>query len=234
VLALLVQLAFDEDSVTILDPSARALAAPTHQGTGLEATALDHCMSRYAEGDDAVFNQLFSALSPRLHTFLRRLCGSPDLAHDLLQETFLRIHRARGSFVPGSAAVPWAYAIARNCFISQARSLKYRAARQSVDISDHDVAGGLDASAEETTAARQSAQIVERTLARMSPINREAFLLLRFEGQSVAAAAQILGTSEGAVKLRAFRAYEALRAALRATESSSDQQRSRNQHQRPA
>ena len=194
-----------------------------------QASELDRCMSRYAEGDDAEFKRIFTALSPRLHTFLRRLCGSPDLAHDLLQETFLRIHRARGSFVPGSAATPWAYAIARNCFISQARLLKSRAARRSVDIDDHVVAGGLDSSAEETTSARQSAAVVERTLASMSPLNREAFVLLRFEGQSVAAAAQILGTSEGAVKLRAFRAYEALRAALKATESSLDGQRSGNQ-----
>lgn len=196
--------------------------APTNASEDARASspALDRCMDRYAEGDDSAFNQLFGLLSPRLHAFLKRLCGSPELAHDLLQETFLRIHRARGSFVPGSAAVPWAYAIARNCFISQARSLKFRAARQSVDIADHDQEGGLDSSAEETTSAKESARIVERTLALMSPLNREAFVLLRFEGQSVAAAAQILGTSEGAVKLRAFRAYEALRAALESHESS--------------
>jgi RNA polymerase sigma-70 factor (ECF subfamily) len=124
------------------------------------------------------------------------------------------MHRARGSFEIGSAVVPWAYAIARNCFVSQARSLKSRASRSSLDISDHEVPAGLDSNAEENAAVRQSAELVERTLAQMSVTNREAFVLIRFEGQSVAAAAQILGTSEGAVKLRAFRAYEMLRAAL--------------------
>jgi RNA polymerase sigma-70 factor (ECF subfamily) len=39
-------------------------------------------------------------------------------------------------------------------------------------------------------------------------------VLIRFEGLSVAEAAQVLGATEGAVKVRAFRAYEALRAAL--------------------
>jgi RNA polymerase sigma-70 factor, ECF subfamily len=192
----------------------------------LETSALDRAMAYYAEGHDAAFGDVFKGLAPRLLAFLRRLCGSPELAHDLVQETFLRMHRARGSFVPGSAVVPWAYAIARNCFVSQARSLKSKAARSSLDITDHEVAAGLDANAEETVTVRQSAELVERTLAQMSVTNREAFVLIRFEGQSVAEAAQILGASEGAVKLRAFRAYEILRAALKSAEDGEDAPRS--------
>jgi RNA polymerase sigma-70 factor (ECF subfamily) len=190
-----------------------------------EATSLDRAMGRYAEGHDAAFGEVFSALAPRLLAFLRRLCGSPELAHDLVQETFLRMHRARGSFVPGSAVVPWAYAIARNCFVSHARYLKSRAARNNLDITDHEVATGLESDAEETAAVRQSAELVERTLAQMSVTNREAFVLIRFEGQSVAEAAQILGASEGAVKLRAFRAYETLRAALKSAEVGGNSER---------
>jgi RNA polymerase sigma-70 factor (ECF subfamily) len=182
----------------------------------VSSSALDRAMSRYADGDEAAFNEVFAGLAPRLQAFLRRLCGSPELAHDLTQETFLRMHRARASFVPGHAVVPWAYAIARNCFMSETRSLKSRAARGCLDIAEHEVATGLEASAEAAASARQAAVIVERTLAKMSVANREAFVLLRFEGQSVAAAAQILGASEGAVKLRAFRAYEMLRSALAA------------------
>ncbi|HWA72874.1 MAG TPA: RNA polymerase sigma factor [Polyangiaceae bacterium] len=192
----------------------------------MTASSLDSAMSRYADGDDAAFSEIFTALAPRLQAFLRRLCSSPDLAQDLVQETFLRMHRARGSFAAGGAVIPWAYAIARNCFVSHARSPKAKAARSSLDIADHETAAGLDCSAEHTVAARQSALLVEQTLARMSVVNREAFVLLRFEGQSVAAAAQILGTSEGAVKLRAFRAYEQLRAALKSAEEGSESSRS--------
>lgn len=182
-------------------------------------TDVDLAMDRYADGNDAAFSVVFNALSPRLHAFLRRLGGSEDLASDLLQETFIRMHRARGSFVRGTSVVPWAYAIARNCFVSHLRSAKVKASRRTVDIDDHAGALGLAASAEEAASARQSAAVVERTLAEMSDINREAFVLIRFEGQSVAAAAQILGTTEGAVKLRAFRAYEMLREALKRAEA---------------
>jgi RNA polymerase sigma-70 factor, ECF subfamily len=203
---------------------------PAHARVGTEpdagGTSLDRAMSRYAEGHDEAFGEVFDALSPRLLAFLRRLCGSPELAHDLVQETFLRMHRARGSFMPGSAVVPWAYAIARNCFVSHARSLKSRAARGSLDINELEIPAGLDSNAEEAAAVRQSAELVARTLAQMSVTNREAFVLIRFEGQSVAEAAQILGASESAVKLRAFRAYEALRAALEAAEGGGNGRRS--------
>ena len=53
-----------------------------------------------------------------------------------------------------------------------------------------------------------------KSLAGLSPNQREAFVLIRYEGMSVEEAAAILGISEGAVKLRAFNAYEALRKAL--------------------
>jgi RNA polymerase sigma-70 factor, ECF subfamily len=213
--------------MTSLGQSVRT-SARAHGGAEPEAegTSLDLAMSRYAEGHDAAFGEVFDALSPRLLAFLRRLCGSPELAHDLVQETFLRMHRARGSFMPGSAVVPWAYAIARNCFVSHARSLKSRVARGSLDINELEILAGLEFNAEEATAVRQSAELVTRILAQMSVTNREAFVLIRFEGQSVAEAAQILGASESAVKLRAFRAYEALRAALESAEAGGNGRRS--------
>lgn len=186
----------------------------TEAAPGDDLSAADRAMSRYADGDDDAFGQVFAALAPRLQGFLRRLCGSEELAGDLMQETFLRMHRARGSFAENGAVLPWAYAIARNCYVSHARSWKSKLARTSVDIADHEVATGLDANAEEAASANQRAKIVARTLAKMSVTNREAFVLIRFEGQSVADAAQILGTTESAVKLRAFRAYELLREAL--------------------
>lgn len=198
-------------------------SVPVEEPAAAEArSALDLAMARYAEGDDAAFSELFSGLAPRVQAFLCRLSGSVDLAHDLTQETFLRVHRSRGSFVPGHAVVPWTYAIARNCFVSHARSGKVKARRGNVDIDEHELAAGLEADAEETALARESAGIVEQTLSEMSVVNREAFILLRFEGLSVAAAAQVLGATEAAVKVRAFRAYEALRAALAACDGSPD------------
>jgi len=179
------------------------------------ADPLDRDMDRYADGDDAAFEELARGLMPRLRAFLVRLSGSHALADDLSQETLLRIHRARGSFARGSAVVPWAFAIARNCFMSQARAKKARLSRNAVDLSTVEVATGPNENAEATVSAQQSAAIVSRALAAMPVANREAFVLIRYEGLSVATAAQLVGISEGALKLRAFRAYELLRAALK-------------------
>jgi RNA polymerase sigma-70 factor, ECF subfamily len=192
----------------------------TYFGVGLGGPAatlgapLDRAMSRYAAGDDSAFGEVWAELSPRLVAFIGRMCGSEPLTQDLLQETFLRMHRARGAFAKGSPVMPWAYAIARNCFVSHARSKKFKCARESLSISEDDLPAALDASAEEATSARQGAEVVERALHGMSPINRQAFVLTRFEGMSMAAAAELEGTTEAAMKVRVFRAYEVLREAL--------------------
>jgi len=178
------------------------------------ADPLDIAMNRYAEGDELTFVVVFRELAPRLRAFLLRLSGNRDVAEDLTQETFMRMHRARGSFARGRSVTPWAYAIARNCYLDY-----YRASSRVRTSDDPDVAEtlatGPEVNAEEEVSARRSAECVERTLARMTPARREAFVLLRYEGLSVEAAAQILGVSETAVKVRAFRAYELLREALK-------------------
>lgn len=183
------------------------------------AQELDRAMDRYAEGDDQAFAAIFAGLSGRILGFLRRLGATPELAQDLMQETFLRMHQARGHFAVGKSVVPWAYAIARNCYVSQARSPKTRLARQALDADQLEISAGHEGNAEASHIARQMAETVELTLRSLTPARREAFVLLRYEGLSVSAAAQVLGTTEGAVKVRAFHAYEAIRAALAATQT---------------
>lgn len=180
----------------------------------MEETALNAAMDRYACGDARAFPEIHRALYPRLLAYLTRMCGSPTLGGDLTQETFLRLHRARSTFVKGGAVLPWAYAVARNVHIDHTRAARHRGTErlpsdpgaEPVDAHGHD--------AEAMAIASQTAQAVERVLARLPAAQREAFVLLRYEGLSVQDAAAILGATTTAVKLRAFRAYEALRAEL--------------------
>lgn len=178
--------------------------------------AADRAMARYASGEDAAFETVVGLLSERLHQFLRRLTGSPHLADDLAQETWFKMHQARGQFSPGMPVLPWAYAIARNCYLDFARSAR----RRPLVLADADApnctAPRADASAdaEQQLIARQTAEAVERALSNMTVLRREAFVLLRYEGLSVEVAAQVLGASESAVKLRAFQAYQLIREEL--------------------
>jgi RNA polymerase sigma-70 factor (ECF subfamily) len=98
------------------------------------------------------------------------------------------------------------------------RSAKVRAKIQVEGIDDPakgvDPVTGPEADSEQAAIARETAALVESVLAGLPPAQREAFVLLRYEGMSIQEAAEVLGSTPTAVKLRAFRAYEALREAL--------------------
>lgn len=184
------------------------------------ARDLDQLMNRYASGDKAAFPELYRQIAPRLRMFLLRLCGRPRLADDLLQDAFLRIHRARGSFSTGAAVLPWTYAIARNVYIDHARKGRDRNLSSIDDVAENaQPASPVATSPDAALTAKQTLEIVQATLAKLPVNHREAFILIRFEGLSISEAAQVLDTSEANVKVRAFRAYEAFRAALREGES---------------
>jgi len=196
----------------------RPIEAPPAPGLpATKETTFDAVMDRCARGDEAAFQELYRRAAPRVQRFVLRLCGDPALADDLTQEAFLRIYLARGSFASGAPALPWIFAIARNAYIDFTRHARVRRAAWG----DAELAGGRyepeaapEARGDEALAGQEMLAVVGATLARMPALLREAFVLLRFEGMSVAEAAQVLGATEGAVKVRAFRAYELLREAL--------------------
>src|SRR5258708_8872666 len=74
---------------------------------------LDRWMERYQQADPEAPAALVAALSPALLRFFRSQVASREQADDLLQETWLRIHRVRHTYRPGWPVLPWIYAIAR-------------------------------------------------------------------------------------------------------------------------
>jgi len=174
----------------------------------------DAAMERYAAGDDAAFEALYDTLAGRLYGFIRRHVPHRQGCDDLLQETFLRMHRARGTFVTGAPVVPWAFAIARRLVIDQAG--RDRRSPAVVDDLDPDPMGSVAGAdrPEQAIEARQTAQRLAGALAQLPDSQRTAFELLKQDGLTLAEAAAVLGVTATAVKLRAHRAYESLRAAL--------------------
>src|SRR6266481_7540657 len=74
---------------------------------------LDRWMERYQQADPEAPAALVAALSPALLRFFRSQVASREQADDLLQETWIRIHRVRHTYRPGEPVLPWLYAIAR-------------------------------------------------------------------------------------------------------------------------
>jgi RNA polymerase sigma-70 factor, ECF subfamily len=168
-------------------------------------------MQRYAAGDDSAFVLVYDALAPRLFGYLLRQTRDRARAEDLIQQTMLHMHRARERFIPGAEVAPWAFAIARRLLVDGVR----RGRREVLaDGSAPDASESRHPSADDLVHAREMAVRLERALAALPRSQRIAFELIRQEGLSVAEAAEVLGTTAMAVKLRAHRAYEALRSAL--------------------
>src|SRR6266566_2911766 len=83
--------------------------------------AADGAMDRYASGDVEAFSVLYDLLAPRLYGFLLRQTRNASQAEDLVQQTLLQIHCARGRFIRGAPVTPWAFAIARRLLIDESR-----------------------------------------------------------------------------------------------------------------
>ena len=111
--------------------------------------------------------------------------------------------------------VPWAYAIARNVHLDHGRSARLRKTERLPSDPGAEPPDHAGSDVESAAIAAQAARTVERVLAGIPAAQREAFVLIRYEGLSVQDAAAVLGATPTAVKLRAFRAYEALRAELK-------------------
>jgi RNA polymerase sigma-70 factor (ECF subfamily) len=192
---------------------ARVTRAGVQGRTG--RSGLDAAMDRYAGGDDEAFAEVYDALAPRLYGFLLRQTRQHAKAEDLVQLTFMKIHGARGTFIEGADVVPWAFAIARRLFIDDLR----RGGREVLhgeakDADNAEAAFAPDPPADERIASAELGSRIHAELALLPETQRAAFRLIKEEGLSVAEAARVLGTTVSAVKLRAHRAYLALRAAL--------------------
>jgi RNA polymerase sigma-70 factor (ECF subfamily) len=168
-------------------------------------------MEAYAAGDAMAFQRLFRALAPSLHAFFARTVGHGAVAEDLLQTTFLKLHGARVSWQRGERLRPWVLTIAAHVRTDWLR----RNGREQDEVEDVVVA---DADARDDRAvallARERSQRVRAALENLSGPQRLVVHLYRFEGLSFAEIGKVLGISEGAAKLRAFRAYGELRKIL--------------------
>jgi RNA polymerase sigma-70 factor (ECF subfamily) len=200
----------------------RSRAGPRAASPGgapdLELESANAAMERYARGEDQAFSELYDALAPRLRRYLLRASGDPGRADDLLQQTMLQIHRARGRFIAGAEVLPWAFAIARRLLIDSLRRRRNERRTISLETGGRD-AGPVEAAAvqhgaDELLDGQRLARALEAELARLPESHRLAFELVRNEGLSIREAAEVLGATPTAVKLRAHRAYAALRVAL--------------------
>lgn len=187
--------------------------SPSQRGLSLLGKARDEAsvaMDRYAAGDDAAFGEVYDALAPRLYGYLLRQTRDTARAEDLLQQSMLQIHAARGRFLQGAEVVPWAFAIARRLLIDSYRRRKRESKAFEVPPPSAPAAPGTD----DELHRKRLMQSLETELAKLPEAQRVAFELTKREGLSLREVAEVLGTTVMAVKLRLHRAQLALKAAV--------------------
>lgn len=175
-------------------------------------------MAQYCDGDANAFRALYALVAPRLLGYLVKMARERAVAEDLLQLTFLKLHRARGAYVRGADPLPWIYSIAHRTFLDEARRTKRAVVRvgEGDELPEQraDLRGETDDRRDEPRADPELVQAALDALAGLPAQQREAVVLTKLEGKSVAEAAEIAGASAGAMKVRAHRGYEALRKVL--------------------
>ena len=153
--------------------------------------------------DMAAFKRELTEVVPHLRAFARGLCGRPDMADDLVQETMLKAWAAQERFEPGTSMRAWTFVILRNAYLTDMRRNRFR--------------GEYDEGVAErilTAPASQEEPIhlsdMHRALLTLPPERREALLLVGAGGFSYEEAAEICGCAVGTIKSRVGRARAAL------------------------
>lgn len=177
----------------------------------------EELMLAYCGGDTVAFGELFSRYAPMLGRVLRRFGANKDQVADLVQQTFLQLHRARNDFRPDCELRPWLMTIAFNLAREQLRRVRRRPEAE------------LDTTAEQKLAhppREQQRFEMRRDLSQaleQLPNDQQEVVRLHFvEELSFEEIGEKVGATAGAVRVRAHRGYSALRKLLSSGNISSD------------
>lgn len=168
----------------------------------------EELMAAYAEGDKAAFAELFSRYAPMLTRIMRRHLYQPEDAHELVQQTFLQMHRARQDFDTSRKLRPWLMTIAYNL----KREYFRRKKRRPESHLDHEPPASERR--RDPLEIADDKRRLRAALATLSDGQREVIELHWFEEIPFPEVAEILGLSVSAVKVRAHRGYKELRKRL--------------------
>ncbi len=164
-------------------------------------------MVGYQKGNMDDFATLYAELEQPLRRYLWTFVRDGATVDDLLQTTFLQVHRARHTYTPPRPVKPWLYAITRHTALMHLRSKR----RRKEYLADEDLP--------EVPVPPEVEQLGDRLMVRkllleLPQSDREILTLHHLMGLSFAEVANVVGISAGAAKVRAHRAIKSLREKL--------------------
>lgn len=174
----------------------------------LEALSDNFLMVQVREGDLDRLGLLFERYKKPLFGFFYGLNREQELSEDLVQNTFLRILKYRHLFRGEGEFRAWMFQIARNVNHDHHRANKIKVKEELNDWQNK--LGHQENQVTEMVKADDE-QRLSLALERLPTEKREVLLLSKFQEKKYQEIGEILGCSEGAVKVKVFRALQELR-----------------------
>jgi RNA polymerase sigma-70 factor, ECF subfamily len=182
------------------------VAATFRPVAAAESKSDEMLIKQIASGDQLAMRTLFARHRLRMYRFVLRMVRDEALAEDILSEVFLDVWRKADQFEARAAVSTWLLAIARFKALS--------AMRRQVDVELDNEMGAVTAdpadNPEVALQHKNNAEILRRSLAKLSPAHGEVIDLVYYHSKSVKEVAEIVGISEATVKTRMFYARKKL------------------------
>jgi RNA polymerase sigma-70 factor (ECF subfamily) len=169
------------------------------------------------DGDSEAFRGLVERHSRAVYRLAHRMTGNPHDAEDVVQETFLKAYRQLGRFESRANFGTWLHRIAVNCSIDLIRGRKHQEAghdASDLETLDNVDDSRIDPSPERLMLSTEVQEQVTRAMGGLTHMERAAFVLRHFEGQSIEEISRTLGLKANAAKHSIFRAVRKMRLAL--------------------
>ncbi len=193
-------------------------SGPSGFAAGVFALSDEELVLAVQAGDTQSLGELVARWQQPLYRFVSRMSPRPEDAHDVCQETFVRILRNASGYRKGARFSTWMYQIALNLCRDQTRrrrrwSLIVDDAREAADPpTPRDAAARYDPA--QAVERRELADAVGRALSEIPREQREVLVLKEFEGLKFREIAEILDCPESTVKSRMYYGLSGLRDAL--------------------
>lgn len=176
---------------------------------GLDTLSDNALMLKVKNGDLDKMGLLYERYHRQLFRFLFNMTRQKELSEDMVQNIFLRMLKYPEGFMGFGEFKMWMYHIARNAVYDHFRKVKRTPSHSDVKNYEEKIEGGqiTDAQIEKD----EELKILEKAMEKLSDENRELLILCRFQELRYNEIAKILNTTEGAIKVRVYRALNQLK-----------------------
>lgn len=171
-----------------------------------ESLFLENLLNKAKKGETAAFGELYNLFFKKIYTFVYYRVSHKETAEDLAEEVFLKAYAKLNSIKEAGSLEAWLYKIARNLVIDY-----YRGKKERVELSEVENTLTYEDTVIDLLNLDHQQQILNKLLKALPQDQRQIMRLKFFEGLENSVIAELMGKTEGAIRVIQFRAITKLR-----------------------